>query len=125
VFILRYRSMVYVEALAENECTIHRAVTQKGERYWLLWFYVKRVDNDSLEDFAVPVIPNGVYTESGPGGRSWGLNKVMERDWQISPSIHISGSKEIDAKMPNSKTIWHATPLIVEVLPLIQPWMVG
>jgi hypothetical protein len=121
-FELRYRSMVYVEALAENECTIHRAVSANGARYWLLWIYARRVDNGQLDDFAVPVIPNGSYTEEGPGGKSWGLVKVADGEWQISPSIHVTKDKEVNARLPDSKSLWHETPRIVGVSKN-EPWM--
>ena len=116
--------MVYVEALGENECTIHRAVKNSRERYWLLWFYVKCTDGFH-HDFAVPVIPNGAYNENGPGGRSWGLTKIVDGEWQISPSIHVTVDKEIDARLPGRGSLWHETPRIVNVKPYDEIWMRG
>lgn len=121
---LRYRSLVYVEALNENDCTIHRAATPNRIRYWILWFYVKCTDGFH-HSFAVPIIPNGIYTENGPGGRSWGLVKIVDGEWQISPSIHVGPDKAIDARLPNRGSLWHETPRIVNAKPYDEIWMKG
>jgi hypothetical protein len=73
---LRYRSHVAIEDLAPGECTVHAARNSAAVRWWNLWFYVPRETDGELEAFVVPVIPNGSYTETGPGGRSWGLARA-------------------------------------------------
>jgi len=126
---LTYRSMVYVEDLKPNECTIHRAITAGGTRYWLLWFYVARETDGFLEDFAVPVNPNGSYTEAVPYGKTWGLTKTTEGVWQISPSINVAnmsndaGARQmLVGQQPTGRSLWHQTPRLVGV-PISQPWM--
>lgn len=125
-FELKYRSFVAVEELQPNECTIHRATNaEKTRRYWLLWFYVPRETDGVLEAFAVPVAPRGVYTESGPGGRTWGLNWIEGVKWMVSPSINVLDHKDarlvLAGAQPVGKSVWHQTPMIIGV-PLDEVW---
>lgn len=132
---LRYRSNVCVSELAVGECTMHRAADSSGARWWLLWFRVNR-DSDGLpDDFAVPVNPNGPYLDPGPGGRTWGLNRV-DRElqpgaWQVSPSIDVKNTRAVHAGeavapmiVPAPTSLWHQTPTIIEV-PDGEAWISG
>jgi hypothetical protein len=126
---LTYRSFVSVEDLTPNECTIRRASRQDGSaKFWNLWFYVARETDGVLEAFVVPVIPNGVYTESGPGGRSWGLNHSSPDTWQISPSINVLNDDDARrvqvGESPTGQSLWHQTPAVVGV-PDGEAWITG
>jgi hypothetical protein len=112
-----------IEDLAANECTIHRAAGATG-RWWLLWFYVARETDGVLEDFAVPVNPNGPYVEGGPGGKCWGLTKTAAGVWQISPSINVLNAKEVHPGPHPLPSLWHQTPTIVGI-PDGEPWIAG
>ncbi|HEY5086355.1 MAG TPA: hypothetical protein VII66_03265 [Gemmatimonadaceae bacterium] len=124
---LVYRPGAHVGDLQPGECTIHRAADSTGKRWWLLWFYVYREDvTGVLEDFAVPVQPLGPYTEAGAGGRTWGLAKVDDSTWQISPSINAvneDGTRIHPGPHP-LESRWHQTPRIVGV-PKDEPWTTG
>jgi hypothetical protein len=116
---LNYVSHARIEDLKPGECTIHRAGDGKGNRWWLLRFYDFREDQaGGLEDFAVPVNPNGNYA-NGPGGRTWGLTKVDTRTWAINPSISISTEKVLSTEFHSDcspeLTIWHKTPTLLNV----------
>ena len=119
---LRYRSRVTVEALAPGECTVHRAsVVEAGERklWWNFWWYVPRETDGVLEAFVVPVIPNGSYTETGPGGRSWGLSRAGAGRWQITPSINVfndGDARRVQAGLaPEGRSHFHQTPALIDV----------
>jgi hypothetical protein len=114
---LRYRSFVEVEHLALNECTIHRAGDGGSRRWWNLWFYVLRDTDGGPQAFVVPVAPCGVYSENAPGGRTWGLTKVGDGQWQIFPSINVivnevGGHSVVTGHAPTGRSLWHHTPLI-------------
>jgi hypothetical protein len=100
---LMYRSHGRIEDLALNECTIHRASGSGSARWWQLWFHVIRDSDAQPEVFCVPVNPGSPYTESGPGGRTWGLNKPQASafqpipgtsNWMISPSINVLNDRD-------------------------------
>ncbi len=121
---LNFKPFMAIEALLANDCTIHRAADAKA-RWWLLWFYVARETDGVLESFAVPVNPNGPYTESGPGGRTWGLTRTGGGVWQISPSINVLNSGERHpGPHPSLPSLWHQTPAIVGVSDN-EPWITG
>ena len=131
--ILRYRSRVTVDDLALNECTIHRASSSGAARWWLLWFYVTRDSDGQPEHFCVPVNPRGPYIESGPGGRTWGLNMPPATpydigpgtsNWQVSPSINVLANGDAAAHGTPVGSIWHQTPAILGV-PVNEPWATG
>jgi hypothetical protein len=125
---LHYRSFVNIEDLQLGECTIHRASSPDGKRWWNLWFYVARDTDGQPEAFVVPVMPNGSYTESGPGGRSWGLARTGDSTWQVSPSINVlddaSARAVVAGLAPTGRSLWHQTPGIVDV-PSTEAWVSG
>jgi hypothetical protein len=134
---LCYRGNVGVEDLEVGECTIHRAGDSSGARWWLLWFRVNRETDGQPDDFAVPVNPNGGWIELGSGGKTWGLTRIDNPDkvgrwqWQISPSINVTGSRalhpgvhEMAGLAPGYESLWHQTPIIVGV-PDGEAWQVG
>ena len=86
---LRYKAGADQESLGVGECVVRGACKVSGARWWNLWFYVARDSDGAPELFAVPVAPNGTYTEDGPGGRTWGLTKTGPGTWQVSPSIDV------------------------------------
>lgn len=112
---LIYRSNALIEDLAENECTIHRASGSCAERWWLLWFRAARDTDGELEDFCVPVNPNGGYMANGPGGKTWGLTKVGGGVWRIGPSINVLATRHAEALTSDEESVWHHTPLITNV----------
>jgi hypothetical protein len=124
---LRYKSGVMVEELAIGDCCIHRVSGSDGKpAYWHLWFYVAREDNGAPETFAVPIIPRGAYTETGPGGRSWGFTDQGGGTWQISPSINVvnldaTGHEVVAGPNAHQQSIWHQTPAVIGV-PTGEPW---
>jgi len=123
---LHYRAHAQVEDLGVNECTIHRASGSTAARWWQLWFRVARETDGVVEDFAVPVEPNGAYREDGPGGKTWGLSRAGAGVWQISPSIDVKEDSR-DAHGPNEhpgQSAWHQTPAIVDV-PEGERWQLG
>jgi hypothetical protein len=124
---LQYRSHARIEELALGECTMHRAGTSTA-RWWLLWVHVARETDGQSEDIAVPVIPGGQYTENGPGGRTWGLNKTGPGIWTVSPSINVLNDDDarlvVAGHAPTGQSLWHQTPDIVYV-PDDEPWTQG
>lgn len=139
---LTYRPHAQIEDLQENECTLHRAGDSNGNRWWMLWFNVRREDNGQLEDLAVAVAPGGSFTEGGPGGRTWGLTKTSSNTWEVSPSINVvdhktwdrmAGQESIQRVLVNGpvpepfggsswNSVWHQTPIIFGV-PDGEPWI--
>ena len=121
-----YRSFVDVGDLQVGECTIHHADDGKGARFWHMWFRVNRDSDGQPDTFLVPVIPGGAYTESGPGGRSWGLNRsrTVSTGWDISPSINVLDTGELHPGPHAAPSLWHQTPTVVEV-PDGEAWMTG
>lgn len=127
---LQYRSKVAVEDSALGECTIHRAATADGKRWWNLWFYVARETDGVPADFVVPVNPSGPFI-MGPGGRTWGLVQTGPGVWQVSPSINVLGDARAHAAFAGEEpapgdapSLWHQTPTIVGV-PDGEVWMSG
>jgi hypothetical protein len=127
MFVLRYRPNVHIADLSEDECTVHRAKNAKW-RYWNLWWNSRRETDGELEIFCVPVLPNASYIEDGPGGRSWGLTRAGVGRWLISPSINVLVDEEkrqfVAGHVLTSSSIWHKTPLIIEV-PEDESWARG
>ena len=127
---LLYQPRVSMGDLALGECTIRRARALDGKCWWNLWFYVARETDGIPERFAVPVNPNGSFTESGPGGRTWGLTRMAAGVWQVAPSIHVlddAGRGAILAgqpRPPESRSLWHQTPALVGV-PEDEAWISG
>jgi hypothetical protein len=126
---LRYRSFVEVEQLALGECTIHRAGDKNGNRWWNLWFYVPRDTDLMPEAFVVPVAPNGAYTEGGPGGRTWGLQRAGDGAWQVSPSINFLNDNDARRAVAGlaptgGPSLWHHTPRI-EGVSDVDTWTTG
>lgn len=109
--ILRYQAHARIEDLAIGECTVHPCAAATGARWWLLWFRVEREDNGQPDDFAVPIAPNGSFTEGGPGGRTWGLSPTGGGVWQVSPSINVTAGEVVAGAHP-MPSIWHQTPQI-------------
>lgn len=70
-----YRNDASIEDLEIGECTMHRAITSGGSRYWHMWFRANRETDGQPFDFCVPMNPNGNYTESGVGGKTWGARR--------------------------------------------------
>jgi hypothetical protein len=125
---LVYKEQARIEDLAPNTCTVHRAGTADGKRWWLLWLYVYRDDRlGELIDLAVPVNPNGTFVENGPGGRTWGLVNIGGGVWQISPSVNVIGQGDArilhPGEHPSAPSIWHQTPTMVGV-PGTENWSV-
>lgn len=131
--VLRYRPHAQIEDLALGECTMHRASGSGSARWWLLWFYVRRDSDGEPETFCVPVNPLGSFSESGPGGRTWGLtcpeasaqlSAPGTRNWMISPSINVLADGDALAGTHEHPSLWHQTPEIVDV-PDSEPWTQG
>lgn len=133
--VLRYRAHALIEDLAIGECTMHRASGSTGARWWQLWFHALRDSDGQPETFCVPVNPLGPFTESGPGGRTWGLTcpeasaqvaPAGTRNWMISPSIDVKDNRDAVAGHEASPrpSLWHQTPEIVGV-PDSEPWATG
>lgn len=121
---LVYKSHARIEELQPGECTIHPAADATGKRWWNFWFYVFRDDVPTeREDFVVPV-RIGSFTETGPGGRTWGLVDLGGGSWQVSPSINvIADGGQIHPGPHPLPSRWHQTPTIVGV-PDGEAWMV-
>lgn len=113
-----------VEDLQVGECTMHRTTDPDGSRYWHMWFRMLREDNGQPFDFVVPMNPNGGYTESGPGGKAWGLTRVggLMTWWQVSPSINVLNTGEVHPGEHATPSLWHQTPTIQGV-PTDAPWI--
>lgn len=127
-FTLQYAGYhIEPEDLKIGECTIRPTRTLDGQAtYYRLWFYVARNTDGAPEMFGVALIVNGSFTESGPGGRSWGFTRASAGAgaWQISPSINVLGvvSRETHAgEHPSLGSVWHHTPIVVDV-PDGEPW---
>ena len=120
---LRYRSNVSVDDLQIDECTIHRAGTEAGPRWWLLWFRVNHETDGHPFDIAVPINPNGGFIGDGPGGKTWGLTQSGPDTWQIAPSINVLPGGEIHEGSAGASQ-WHQTPALVDV-PLGEAWQIG
>jgi len=108
-----YREGEAIETLQVGECTIHRASGSSAARWWQLWFHVLRDSDGQPEIFCVPVAPNGSYSESGPGGRTWGLTSVGHGVWQISPSINVLDDRDAIAGTHEHPSLWHQTPQLI------------
>jgi hypothetical protein len=123
---LVYRSTLgpdgWLTDLKLNECTI-RSTAGPGCAYWQLWAWVTGEVGERLGFVAVPVLVGGQYTEQGPSGRrTWGLTRVSDGVWQISPSIdvrtHVDAvGKECAKDAPGAREVswWHQTPRVVGV----------
>ena len=127
---LKYRSLITIEDLRPGECTVRRAADGGGKNWWNFWWYVPRETDGVLEVFVVAVIPGGSYTETGAGGRSWGLLRAAPGRWQINPSINVLDVESDDSDStrhvitgiaPTGKSLWHQTPAVVDV-PDGEPW---
>jgi hypothetical protein len=129
-FTLRYAGYHKpIEDLAVGECTVRPCAEPNGTTSYLLWFYVLDDEGVALETLEVPIIPNGLFTPAGPGGRSWGFTRAGAGVWQVSPSINVlphpvtPGAKFIHPG--NHPTIttshWHHTPEVLGV-PEGEPW---
>lgn len=121
---LLYRAKCTVDDLEIGQCTIHRATNAQAARWWLLWFYANRETDGQPEWFGVPVSPGGVYTENGPGGRTWGLQRTGVGIWQVSPSINVLDDRDAAAGPQKYRSIWHQTPALMGV-PDDEPWAQG
>jgi hypothetical protein len=130
---LKYKSHAMIEDLAIGECTLHRASGSGAARWWQLWFHVLRDSDGQPETFCVPVNPGGEFSESGPGGRTWGLTcpdasqyeiAPGTRNWQISPSINVLDDRDAAAGTHEHPSLWHQTPALVGV-PIDEPWATG
>ncbi len=121
---LTYKPHALIEDLALGECTVHRASNASAARWWLLWFYVARETDGQPETFCVPVAPNDSYSESGPGGRTWGLTNVGSNRWQVAPSINVLNNGESVNGEHSLPSLWHQTPQIVGV-PDSENWATG
>lgn len=123
---LRYRSFIGVEELGVNECTIHRA-GDGNKRWWNMWFRVVRETDGLEESFVVPVAPLGDYTETGPGGRTWGLRKNGDV-WQVAPSINVLDDEGARALLaghaPTGRSIRHQN-VTLEGVSDVGTWTTG
>ena len=122
---LQYKGFgAFVDELGLNECTIHQCKELSGALSWRMWFCVARETDGVVKIFAVPLIPRGAYTETGPGGRSWGFQPQGGGVWQVSPSINVldvSGCEKYPGEHPALPSLWHQTPSVVGV-PDGEPW---
>lgn len=123
-FTLRYAGFhVDPGELKEGECTIRLAKREGAAAYPLLWFFVRDDEGVRLEIEGVPIAPNGSYTETGIGGRTWGFMRASSGVWVVSPSInvlphpHYPGQTIVHAgEHPEIATSsWHHTPQVVGV----------
>lgn len=115
---LRYRSFVDVDDLQLGECTIHAcSVGANGIEFWHVWFHVARDSDGQPDTFSVPINPNGGWIENGPGGKTWGLMPASPGTWQVSPSINVLDTRDVHPGPHPSPSLWHQTPLIVDVPP--------
>jgi hypothetical protein len=121
-FELRYKVCARIGDLQLNECTIRRAgLPPAGTFWWQLWFHVARETDGVAQFFAVPIIVNGSYTETGPGGRSWGFVNQGSGTWQVSPSINVLDEVTRQGQVEVRGSLWHQTPSVVGV-PDGEPW---
>jgi hypothetical protein len=112
---MRYRADAEIEDLAVGECTMHRGAGPDGS-YWHMWFRALRETDGQPFDFCVPMKPNGAYSESGPGGKTWGLTNLGAGRWQVSPSINVLNTGDTHAgEHPTLPSLWHQTPVITDV----------
>ena len=107
--------------LALGECAVRGARDSAGRAWWQLWALVRRADSGDPFYVAVPVNPGGPYLEVGPSGRrTWGLTRVADGVWQVSPSIDVLGALREDGTRAPSP--WHETPRVVGV-PAGERWV--
>jgi hypothetical protein len=121
--VLNYKPHAQIEDLAVGECTVHSCAAANGLRWWQLWFRVEREDNGQPADFVVPIAPHGSLTESGPGGKTWGVTRVGAGLWQVSPSINVLAGEVVAGAHPEP-SIWHRTPQI-DGVPDSEHWAAG
>lgn len=122
---LSYRSFAEVDLLELNECTIHRCTGGPGGDYWHIWFRVLRDSDGEVDTFCVPIIPNGNYTETGPGGKSWGFYHTGRMTWSPTPSINVLNTRELHpGTHPDIPSLWHQTPTVINV-PDNERWSTG
>ena len=118
---LRYRGYhVDPSELAIGECTIRPAGNEHGT-WWHLWAYVLREDNGQPVIIGCPLHVNGGYSESGPGGKTWGFTRSGPNTWQVAPSINVLVHGEVHPGDHPSPSMWHQTPAIVDV-PDVETW---
>lgn len=109
--------------LGLNECVIRSALGAQSRAWWQLWTWVRRDDTGEPFYVAAPVNPNGPYLDIGPGGRhTWGLTRVADGVWQVSPSIDVLGDLRPDGT--RGPSLWHQTPRIVGVS-VSERWIAG
>jgi hypothetical protein len=109
-------------ALADNECTIFCSGGDARFKWYLRICYRQKTDGE-LAECAVPVFPNADAPEGKPG---WGLKRVKDGCWQVSPSIKITTSRPdpSDPSRQQEVELWHETPVVVGV-PEEERWTHG
>jgi hypothetical protein len=132
--ILNYKgAYLDVDTLGLGECTMHKSSDSTAKRWWLLWFRVTNEATGQPDTFCVPVNPNGLYIEQGPGGKTWGLTvpnaTIYEslpgtKCWQISPSINVLNTGDAHPGDHPTPSLWHHTPAILNV-PDSDAWASG
>jgi hypothetical protein len=122
----RYKPGAMAEDLEVGEATVRRASKGgSGPAWWELWLHVERDDHTGDEYVAVAVAPSGGFTETGPGGRTWGMSRSAPGTWAVMPSINVLS--DVDATRvhpgphPSLPSIWHEYATLVGV-PEGEPW---
>lgn len=117
---LTYRAADRIGDLALGECAIRHTRGELGRAWWQLWAWVRRADGETLY-VGAPVNVGGPYLEVGPSGRrTWGLTRVGEHEWRVSPSIDVLGAEREDGT--RGPSLWHESPRIVGV-PSTEQWI--
>jgi hypothetical protein len=116
-----------INALKPGECCIRKCGTASGQKWWNLWFYVRRDDDAALIDVAVPLNPYGDFFDGGPGGKHWGFKRLPSGVWAVTPSINVMsgamGALPYPGAHPTSRaSIWHHN-VNVALVPEGEPWM--
>jgi hypothetical protein len=108
-----------IESLKLGECCIRKCADALGNRWWNLWFFVRRDDdpNETIE-VAVPINPGFGFPREGPGGKTWGFTKTEDGIWIVSPSIDVVRDVLIRPhpnRHGNLQSLWHHTPSVTGV----------
>lgn len=111
-----YKPFAEVDSLAVGEATIHRARSPGAAEWWNLWFWVIDAVDGQPMPVAVPIIPDGSFTETGPGGRSWGLSAASD-GWRVTPSVNVlnDGAKTVHPGEHTVASHWHDYVTLVGV----------
>lgn len=114
--------------LAIGECSMHWCECATAKHHhdhelvmWHLWITAKRDGLDRKLTFAIPINLHGEHHDGGPAVRSWGLTKIGEGTWKVTPTVNVLEpdleGADINHGAREDRTMFHGEIVIVGVPP--------